>query len=143
MQPALTQKTAWGTDPARAAGRNTRLRVLVLDGDLTAVARTTAELRSAGHVVERCCRPGPLPCHVFMTDPRCPLNQDGVDVALVARDHPWPGPPLERGSTCMLRAGIPVALVDSVSDRAAQACLRAVKVTFASTSSLASRSSSK
>jgi hypothetical protein len=124
MQPVLTEKTSWGTDLPHSAGRDTRLRVLVLDGDQTAVARTTAELRRAGHVVERCCRPGPIPCHVFMTDLRCPLNQGGVDVALIARDHPWPGPPLERGSTCMLRAGIPVALVDSVVHNTAQACVR-------------------
>jgi hypothetical protein len=125
MQPVLTEKTTWGTDLPCSALAATRLRVLVLDGDQTAVARTTAELRGAGHVVERCCRPGPIPCHLFMTDPRCPLNQRGVDVALIARDHPWPGPPLERGSTCMLRARIPVAMVDSLSDRAAEACLRA------------------
>ena len=124
MQPVLTEKTPWGTDLPRAAGRDTRLRVLVLDGDQTAVARATAELRGAGHVVERCCRPGPIPCHVFMTDPRCPLNQGGVDVALIARDHPWPGPPLERGSTCMLRAGVPVTVVDSVVHNAARACVR-------------------
>jgi hypothetical protein len=126
MQPVLTEKTSWGTDLPRSGLWDTGLRVLVLDGDPTAVARATAELRGAGHLVERCCRPGPIPCHVFMTDPRCPLNQGGVDVALIARDHPWPGPPLERGSTCMLRAGISVALVDSVSERAAPACWRAV-----------------
>lgn len=125
MQPVLTEKTSWGTDLPRSEGRETGLRVLVLDGDATAVARATAELRGAGHVVERCCRPGPTPCHLFMTEPRCPLNQGRVDLALIARDHPWPGPPLERGSTCMLRAGIPVALVDSASGSAAQACLRA------------------
>jgi hypothetical protein len=124
MQPVLTEKTSWGTDLPRSAARQTRLRVLVLDSDPTAVARATAELRGAGHVVERCCRPGPIPCHVFMTDRRCPLNQSGVDVALIARDHPWPGLPLERGTTCMLRAGIPLALVDSVVHNAAQACLR-------------------
>jgi hypothetical protein len=125
-QPLLTETTSWGTDLPRSAPWDTGLRVLVLDGDPTAVTRATAELRGAGHTVERCCGPGPVPCHLFMTDPRCPLNRGGVDVALIARDHPWPGPPLERGTTCMLRAGIPVALVESAYADAAHACLRAV-----------------
>jgi hypothetical protein len=100
--------------------------VLVLDGDPMAVARAVAELRGAGQVVERCCEPGAVPCHLFMTDPRCPLNQGGVDVALIARDHAWPDPPLERGTTCMLRAGVPIALVESSCDSAVQACARAM-----------------
>jgi hypothetical protein len=99
---------------------------LVLDGDPPAAERATAELRGAGHVVERCCEPGAVPCYIFMTDPRCPLNQGDVDVALIARDHPWPDPPFERGMTCMLRAGVPIARVESRADNAVQACMRAM-----------------
>jgi hypothetical protein len=102
------------------------MRVLVLDGDRTAVDRAVEELRGAGHAVERCCEPGGFPCHLFMTEPRCPLNRGRIDVALIARDHPWPEPPLERGTTCMLRAGVPIALVESASRGAVAACMHAI-----------------
>jgi hypothetical protein len=126
MQLLMTETTPWGIDLPRWAPRDAGLRVLVLDGDPTAVQRAASELRAAGHVVERCCEPGPVPCHLLLNDPRCPLNQGGVDVALIARDHPWPGPPFERGTTCMLRAGVPIALVESSCDSAVQACVRAM-----------------
>jgi hypothetical protein len=122
MQPLATETTPWSTEPARSG----RLRVLLLDGDRTAMEHAAAELLGAGHVVERCCEPGAVPCHVFMTDPGCPLNRDGVDVALIARDHPWLGRALERGTTCMLRAGIPIALVEAPGDSAVRACVRAI-----------------
>ena len=124
VQLLVTERTSWGTDLPRPAPREARLRVLVLDGDPIAVTRAVAELHDAGHVVERCCEPGPVPCHLFMTDPRCPLNQGGVDVALIARDHAWPDPPLERGTTCMLRAGVPTARVESAGESAVEACRR-------------------
>jgi hypothetical protein len=98
-----------------------------MDGDPEATTRATRELLEAGHTVERCCEPGAVPCHLFLNHPECPLNRGRLDVALIARDHVWPGPPLERGTTCMLRAGVPMASVDSPSDDAAAVCLRAVR----------------
>ena len=126
MQLLVTETTSWGTDLPRAAVQQAGLRVLVLDGDPTAAARAVAELRGAGHAVERCCETGPVACNLFMTDPRCPLNRGVVDVALIARDHPWPGLPLERGTTCMMRAQVPIAVVESAHDNVVDACRRAV-----------------
>jgi hypothetical protein len=54
------------------------------------------------------------------------LNRGVVDVALIARDHPWPGLPLERGTTCMVRARVPIAVVESAHDNVVDACRRAV-----------------
>ena len=104
------------------------MRVLVLDSDSPDVARAVEELDRAGHTVACCCECGigPVRCHLFLTDPRCPLNTTGIDVALVVRDHPWPGLALERGAVCMVRAGIPLAVLESPNASAAEACESAV-----------------
>lgn len=102
------------------------MRVLVLDSQSSDVARAVEELDRAGHTVTRCCEVGPARCQLFLSDPQCPLNTTGIDVALVVRDHPWPGLPLERGAVCMVRAGIPLAVVESPSANAALACESAI-----------------
>jgi hypothetical protein len=102
------------------------MRVLVLDSDSPNVARAVEELDRAGHTVARCCEIGPARCHLLLSDPKCPLNATGIDVALIVRDHPWPGLPLERGAVCMVRAGIPIAVVQSPRSHAVEACASAV-----------------
>jgi hypothetical protein len=98
------------------------MRVLLLDSDRPDVERAVEELDRAGHTVARCCEIGPARCHLFLTDTRCPLNATGIDVALIVRNHPWPGLPLERGAVCMVRAGVPIAVVESPSSSAVEAC---------------------
>lgn len=98
------------------------MRVLLLDSDSPDVARAVQEFDRVGHTVARCCEIGPARCHLFLTGPQCPLNATGVDVALIVRNHPWPGLPLERGAVCMLRAGVSIAYVESPSTSALEAC---------------------
>ena len=103
------------------------MRVLLVDSDSSYVERSIEELDRAGHTVARCCEIGPARCHLFLTDPKCPRNTTGIDVALIVRNHPWPGLPLERGAVCMLRAGVPIAFVESPYSNAVGACESAVR----------------
>jgi hypothetical protein len=97
------------------------MRVLLLDSDSPDAERAVEELDRAGHTLARCCEVGAR-CHLFLADPKCPLNSTGVDVGLIVRSHPWPGLPLERGAICMLRAGVPIAVVESPTSSAVEAC---------------------
>lgn len=90
------------------------MNVLVMESDPHAADGAAAALRAAGHQVATCFEPGlgDQMCRAMLAGDRCPFDDgDGVHVALVVREHPWPtSRPRERGVTCALRADVPVVV---------------------------------
>jgi hypothetical protein len=63
--------------------------------------------------VVRCHEPGdgPFPCAALVEGRSCPLEGAPVDVAVTARDRPWPRPsPYEDGAVCALRRNVPLVV---------------------------------
>ena len=88
------------------------MRVMLLETDRHAADDATRRLEAAGHEIVRCHGPGEpaWPCAALRHDRRCPLD-DGVDVALTVRAHPYPRPAAtEDGVTCALRHHVPLVV---------------------------------
>ena len=88
------------------------MRVMLLETDRHAADDAKRRLEEAGHEVVRCHGPGEpaWPCAALRDDQRCPLD-DGVDVALTIRAHPYPRPTAtEDGVTCALRHHVPLVV---------------------------------
>lgn len=90
------------------------MKVLVMESDAHGADETAAALRTTEHEVVTCFEPGlgDLVCRAMLAGDCCPFDDaDGVDVALVVREHPWPtSRPRERGVACALRADVPVVV---------------------------------
>ena len=88
------------------------MRVLVLEGEGGAATDAVTELEANGHAVVRCHEPGApaFPC-AGLAGGGCPLEGDGVDVALTVRSAATGAPsPTEDGIACALRARVPVVV---------------------------------
>lgn len=88
------------------------MRVLVLEGEGGAATDAVTELEAHGHAVVRCHEPGApaFPC-AGLAGGGCPLEGDGVDVALTVRSSAAGAPsPTEDGIACALRARVPVVV---------------------------------
>jgi hypothetical protein len=89
------------------------MRVLVVESDRHSADHAVAELREAGHQVVRCHENGmpAFPCNA-LCDGGCPLDSEqGVDVMLDWRAHPYPWPTaFEDGATCAARRCIPIVV---------------------------------
>ncbi|HZP30191.1 MAG TPA: hypothetical protein VFC99_14655 [Acidimicrobiia bacterium] len=88
------------------------MRVLVVGTLPEAMEHTSEVLRDAGHDVVSCHDLGdrPFPCRGLRGEP-CPLDGDGVDVVVTARDRAWPSPsPYEDGAACALRHHVPMVV---------------------------------
>ena len=66
------------------------MKVLVLEAEPGAAADSIARLEASGHEVVRCHEAGDaaFPCAGLHADRACPLEGDGVDVAVTVRRHP-------------------------------------------------------
>lgn len=87
------------------------MRVLVLEAEAGAATEAVAELEASGHAVVRCHEPGApaFPCVGLEQVGGCPLDGEGVDVALTVRSRGSDTPsPSEDGVVCALRARVPV-----------------------------------
>jgi hypothetical protein len=85
---------------------------MVLETDRHAADEAVRRLEESGHEVVKCHGDGeqPWPCAALRPDRRCPLD-DGVDVALTVRAHPYPRPAsTEDGVTCALRHHVPLVV---------------------------------
>jgi hypothetical protein len=88
------------------------MRVLVVGTMPESLDHTSEVLRDAGHDVLACHDPGgaPFPCRGLRGE-ECPLDGDGVDVVVTARDRAWPNPsPYEDGAACALRHHVPMVV---------------------------------
>ena len=88
------------------------MRVLVVGTMPESMDHTSEVLRDAGHDVLSCHDVGgaPFPCRGLRGEP-CPLDGDGVDVVVTARDRAWPNPsPYEDGAACALRHHVPMVV---------------------------------
>jgi hypothetical protein len=120
------------------------MRVMLLETDRHASVDVAKRLAEAGHDVVRCHGDGePLwPCNGLRDDARCPL-EDGVDVIVTVRAHPYPRPMAsEDGVSCALRHHIPLvvagpavldpfgpwAVVETSPDTVVAACEEAVRM---------------
>lgn len=87
------------------------MRVLVLESEPGAATDAVVELEANGHAVLRCHESGAaaFPCAGLARDGGCPLDGEGVDVAISVRPHGGADPtPTEDGIACALRARVPV-----------------------------------
>lgn len=92
--------------------------VLVVESNVGAGDEAIRELRAAGHRAHTCFAQGmeTFPCRALFAGGRCPLDEPGVDVALLLRAHPWPSPTSrERGVVCALRAGVPLVVAGQLA----------------------------
>jgi hypothetical protein len=88
------------------------MRVLVVGTEPEAMDHTGDVLREAGHEVVTCHAAGEpaFPCRGLRGEP-CPLDGDGVDAVVTARDRARPNPsPFEDGAACALRHHVPMVV---------------------------------
>src|SRR6476620_9070683 len=88
------------------------MRVLVVGTIPESMDHTSEVLRDAGHDVLACHDTGgaAFPCRGLRGEP-CPLDGEGVDVVVTARDRAWPNPsPYEDGAVCALRHHVPMVV---------------------------------
>lgn len=89
-------------------------RVLLLSSDAAPFEDVDRVLEEAGVTIARCHVDGEsaFPCAGLVTG-ACPLDgEQGVDVAVDVRQHPWPNPTArELGVTCALRSDVPLVVV--------------------------------
>jgi hypothetical protein len=94
------------------------MRVLVLESDRHSADRSIAALQEAGHEVVRCHEHGmpAFPCNALCDGGTCPLEtEEGVDVVLDWRAHPYPWPTaFEDGTSCAARRCIPIVVAGAV-----------------------------
>lgn len=93
------------------------MRVLVVEevpGDAAEASRALVE---AGHQITSCHEDGgAFPCRGIVEEADCPLEHDGVDVALLVRSLPGSQPTVrEDGVRCALRRRVPVAVAGEVA----------------------------
>ena len=89
------------------------MRVLVLEAEPGSANNAIVELEAAGHSVVRCHdaeRPA-FPCNGLASAGSCPLEGEGVDVALTVRTFERSAPSTyEDGAACALRARVPLVI---------------------------------
>ncbi|QGG96469.1 hypothetical protein [Actinomarinicola tropica] len=92
------------------------MRVLVVEEVPGDGAAARQALVAAGHEVTSCHDNGSsFPCRGLMPEATCPLEGDGVDVALLVRSLPGSQPTArEDGVRCALRRKVPLALTGEV-----------------------------
>jgi hypothetical protein len=83
------------------------MRVLLLESEIGAAAGTDAVLTEAGHQVLRCDTVTGAPCRGLDDGGACPLDGDGVDVAVLVHRH-GALQPSEHGALCAARRRVPV-----------------------------------
>lgn len=89
------------------------MRVLLLEGEQGAADAVVRQLGEAGHEVSRCHDrdADSFPCEGMIEGQSCPLDGEGVDVALVVRGDLSPSlTAREDGVRCALRRHIPLVL---------------------------------
>ena len=89
------------------------MRVLVLEAEPGSAKNAIAELEAEGHSVVRCHEAGmpAFPCSGLTGASACPLEGEGVDVALTVRTFARSVPSAhEDGAACALRARVPLVV---------------------------------
>jgi len=89
------------------------MRVLVLEAEPGSAKNAIAELEAEGHSVVRCHEVGmpAFPCSGLTGASACPLEGEGVDVALTVRTFARSVPSAhEDGAACALRARVPLVV---------------------------------
>ena len=91
------------------------MRVMLLESDRRTATETVQALEQAGHEVFRChdADEQAWPCNGLRDDRTCPLDE-GVDVVLTVRAHPYPRPTaFEDGVACAVRKHVPLVVAGS------------------------------
>ncbi len=94
------------------------MKVLVLEGEQGAADEVMRQLDEAGHEVSRCHDrdADSFPCQGMVEGHSCPLDGEGVDVALVVRGDLSPSlSAREDGVRCALRRHIPLVLAGTTA----------------------------
>ena len=92
------------------------MRVLVVEEVPGDAAVASQALVAAGHEITSCHRNGSaFPCRGIGASPECPIEAEGVDVALLVRSLPGSQPTArEDGVRCALRRHIPLVIAGEV-----------------------------